>query len=165
MQAAQDLINFASHGCKDGNLILTEGSAKLFNEILLHKRESADHEDAPPPEIKYTDLSFFSAKSVKWFELEGREMTKVDMEPGDLFYRTLARCTTPDPLRLRPKTSCLICLHDTEKVRHREYLEAGEECSDNLLATIHWPHTNIRPASELPMRDSKGCPKNEDEPL
>lgn len=92
-------------------------------------------------------------------------MTKVDMEPGDLFSRTLARCTTPDPLRLRPNSSCLICLHETEKVRHREYLEAGEECSDNLLATIHWPHTNIRPASESPMRDSKVCPKNEDEPL
>ncbi|THW33995.1 hypothetical protein D6D22_08836 [Aureobasidium pullulans] len=81
MQAAQDLINFAPHGCKDGNLILTEGSAKLFNEILLHKRESADHEEAPPPEIKVN--ASYTHIGVRWFGLEGYEMTRIDMEPGD----------------------------------------------------------------------------------
>ncbi|THZ81963.1 hypothetical protein D6C84_06150 [Aureobasidium pullulans] len=82
MQAVQDLMKITPHGCRDGDLILMEGSAKLFNETFVHKRESADHEEAPPPEIK-TDLFLFSEKGVRWFGLEGYEMTRIDMEPGD----------------------------------------------------------------------------------
>ncbi|THV74244.1 hypothetical protein D6D29_08956 [Aureobasidium pullulans] len=102
MQAVQDLMKITPHGCRDGDLILMEGSAKLFNETFVHKRESADHEEAPPPEIK-TDLFLFSEKGVRWFGLEGYEMTRIDMEP--------------DPLRVRLNLSRLKRLHDTEKGR------------------------------------------------
>ena len=52
MQAVQDLMKITPRGCRDGDLILKEGSAKLFNKTFVYKRESADHEEAPPPEIK-----------------------------------------------------------------------------------------------------------------
>ncbi|THX55474.1 hypothetical protein D6D06_04862 [Aureobasidium pullulans] len=82
MQAVQDLMKITPHGCRDGDLILKEGSAKLFNKTFVYKRESADHEEAPPPEIK-TNLFLFSERGVRWFGLEGYEMTRIDMEPGD----------------------------------------------------------------------------------
>ena len=65
MQAVQGLLNYAPNGPKDGGLMLMKGSANLFNEFFEQKRESADHEDAPPPEIQYMDLFLFSKKDIK----------------------------------------------------------------------------------------------------
>src|ERR1700742_3078349 len=47
MQAVQGLLNYAPNGPNDGGLMLMKGSSKLFDEFFQHKRESADHEDAP----------------------------------------------------------------------------------------------------------------------
>ncbi|KAJ5681632.1 uncharacterized protein N7477_001572 [Penicillium maclennaniae] len=79
MQAVQGLLNYAPNGPNDGGLMLMKGSSKFF----AHKRESFNHEDAPPPEIQFMDLFLFSEKDVQWFKDRGCELIKVNMEPGD----------------------------------------------------------------------------------
>ena len=62
-------------------------------------------------------------------------------------------------------------------------LELKKECFERYLGTTHWPHwygilvnclvrianflgySNIRPASEKPMRGGKVCPKYREEPF
>ena len=44
-------------------------------------------------------------------------------------------------------------------------LELKKECFDNWLGTTHWPHRNIRPAKDLPMRNGAVCPKARSEPF
>lgn len=78
MQAVQGLLNYSPNGENDGGLMLMKGSAKLFNEFFSEKREAADHEDAPPPEIEFMDLFLFSKKDVKWFEDRGCELVKIN---------------------------------------------------------------------------------------
>jgi len=79
MQAVQGLVNFGQCGDLDGGLVVMNGSSKLFDEFFAHKRESADHEDAPPPEIKYMDLFLFSKKDLAWFESKGCELIKFNL--------------------------------------------------------------------------------------
>lgn len=78
MQAVQGLLNYSPNGENDGGLMLMKGSARLFNEFFAEKRDSADHEDAPPPEIEFMDLFLFSKKDVKWFEDRGCELVKIN---------------------------------------------------------------------------------------
>ncbi|KAH6693756.1 hypothetical protein F5X68DRAFT_128565 [Plectosphaerella plurivora] len=165
MQAVQGLLNYAPNGPKDGGLMLMRGSAKLFNEFFAHKREMADHEDAPPPEIKYMDLFLFSKKDIQWFEERGCVMYKVDMEPGDF-------------VLWDSRTMHYACLPEGEQIRHVQYicmtprqfaddeaLEAKKFCFENYLGTTHWPHCNIRPAQDKPMRNGEVCPKYRTEPF
>ncbi|KAH8895334.1 Clavaminate synthase-like protein [Thozetella sp. PMI_491] len=164
MQAVQGLINFAPNGPNDGGLVLMKGSSKLFNEFFEQKRESADHEDAPPPEIKYMDLFLFSQKDIKWFENKGCEMVKINMEPGDFVLwdsRTMHYARFPEGDQIRHAT--YICM-TPRKFASEEALETKKYCFENFLGTTHWPHCNIRPSTEKPMRDGKVCPKYRTEP-
>ena len=134
-----------------------KGSSKLFNEFFAHKRESADHEDAPPPEIKYMDLFIFSEKDVKWFEERGCEMYKVNMDPGDLVLwdsRTI-HCKL---LRSIAVSTLLTLEKDARfpegnQIRHVQYvcmtprkfateeaLKAKAYCFETYTGTTHWPH-------------------------
>ncbi|KAK0385731.1 hypothetical protein NLU13_6908 [Sarocladium strictum] len=165
MQAVQGLLNYAPNGPKDGGLMLMKGSAKLFNEFFAHKRESADHEDAPPPEIKYMDLFLFSEKDIKWFESRGCEMVKVNMEPGDFVLwdsRTMHYARLPEGEQIRHVQ--YICM-TPKKYANEEALAAKKECFEKWIGTTHWPHCNIRPAEDKPMRDGKLCPKYRSEPF
>ncbi len=51
--------------------------------ILIASRdhEQDDHEDKPPPEIKFMDLFLFNKKDVKWFEDRGCKLEKINMDP------------------------------------------------------------------------------------
>lgn len=165
MQAVQGLLNFAPNGPKDGGLMLMRGSAKLFNEFFAHKRESADHEDAPPPELKFMDLFLFSEKDIKWFEERGCEMFKVNMEPGDFVLwdsRTMHYARLPEGNQIRHVQ--YICM-TPKRYANEEALAAKKECFENWIGTTHWPHCNIRPAEKKPMRDGKVCPKYRAEPF
>lgn len=182
MQAVQGLLNFAPNGPKDGGLMLMRGSAKLFNEFFAHKRTAADHEDAPPPELKYMDLFLFSEKDVKWFESKGCEMFKVNMEPGDfvlwdsrtMHYARLPEgeqirhiqyiCMTPKSMFTCPSRRRIVLIKSPEFATE-DALKLKKECFENWYGTTHWPHCNIRPAAEPPMRDGKICPKNRNEPF
>lgn len=140
MQAVQGLLNFAPNGPKDGGLMLMKGSSKLFNEFFAHKRESADHEDAPPPEIKYMDLFIFSEKDVKWFADKGCEMIKVNMEPGDFVLwdsRTMHYARFPEGDQIRHVQ--YVCM-TPRKFATEEALEAKKYCFENFVGTTHWPH-------------------------
>ncbi|BAE58920.1 hypothetical protein F9C07_2281598 [Aspergillus flavus] len=165
MQAVQGLINFAPNGPKDGGLMLMKGSAKLFDEFFAQKRDQYDHEDAPPPELKYMDLFLFHEKDVKWFEERGCELIKVNLEPGDF-------------VLWDSRTMHYACFPEADQIRHAQYicmtpkrfatekaLELKKTCFENYLGTTHWPHCNIRPAAEKPMRDGKVCPKDRSEPF
>lgn len=139
MQAVQGLINFAPNGPKDGGLMLMKGSAKLFDEFFAHKREQADHEDAPPPEIKFMDLFIFSEKDVKWFESKGCELVKMNMEPGDFVLwdsRTMHYATFPEGQQIRHAQ--YICM-TPRKFATEEALEAKKYCFENWIGTTHWP--------------------------
>ncbi|KAH7152724.1 hypothetical protein EDB81DRAFT_432450 [Dactylonectria macrodidyma] len=165
MQAVQGLLNYAPNGPKDGGLMLMRGSSKLFNEFFEHKRESADHEDAPPPELEFMDLFLFSEKDLKWFESRGCTMFKVDMEPGDFVLwdsRTIHYARFPEGEQIRHVQ--YICM--TPRVfAEDEALAAKKHCFENFIGTTHWPHCNIRPTQEKPMRNGEVCPKYRTEPF
>ncbi|KAK3679386.1 hypothetical protein LTR78_000947 [Recurvomyces mirabilis] len=165
MQAVQGLVNYAPNGENDGGLVLMKGSAKLHDEFFAHKREAADHEDAPPPEIKFMDLFLFSQKDVKWFEERGCELVKINMEPGDFVLwdsRTLHMAKFPEGEQIRHAQ--YICM-TPRKFATDEALEAKKECFENYYGTTHWPHCNVRPSSEKPMRNGEVCPKYRTEPF
>lgn len=165
MQAVQGLLNYAPNGPKDGGLMLMKGSAHLFNEFFAHKRESNDHEDAPPPEIKFMDLYLFSEKDVKWFEERGCELIKVNMEPGDFVLwdsRTMHYARLPEGEQIRHVQ--YICM-TPRKFATEEALAAKKECYENYTGTTHWPHCNIRPAENKPMRNGEVCHKYRTEPF
>ncbi|OJJ68109.1 hypothetical protein ASPBRDRAFT_33405 [Aspergillus brasiliensis CBS 101740] len=164
MQAVQGLINFAPNGPKDGGLMLMKGSAKLFDEFFAQDRDPYDHEDAPPPEIKYMDLFLFHQSDLKWFEDRGCELIKVNMDPGDL-------------VLWDSRTMHYACLPEGDQIRHVQYvcmtprrfatekaLELKRYCFENYMGTTHWPHCNIRPSTDKPMRNGEVCPKNRTEP-
>ncbi|KAM3064989.1 hypothetical protein ACMFMG_001197 [Clarireedia jacksonii] len=165
MQAVQGLLNYAPNGPKDGGLMLMKGSASLFDEFFSSKREAGDHEDAPPPELKYMDLFLFNPKDLKWFEDRGCEMIKVNMEPGDF-------------VLWDSRTMHYACLPEGEQIRHVQYicmtprkfatddqLKLKTECFNKYIGTTHWPHCNIRPATEPPIRNGEVCSKNRSEPF
>jgi hypothetical protein len=140
MQAVQGLVNYAPNGDKDGGLYLMKGSAKLSEEFFSSKREAADHEDAPPPEIKFMDLFLFSQKDVKWFEDRGCEWVKINMEPGDFVLwdsRTMHMAKFPEGNQIRHAQ--YICM-TPRKFATDEALEAKKECFENFYGTTHWPH-------------------------
>lgn len=138
--------------------MLMKGSSKLFNEFFAQKRDSADHEDAPPPELKYMDLFIFSEKDVKWFENRGCEMVKVNMEPGDFVlwdrYVSMALVLlSKDANSFQSRTMHFARLPEGEQIRHVQYicmtprkfategaLEAKKHCFENFIGTTHWPH-------------------------
>ncbi|RAH59678.1 phytanoyl-CoA dioxygenase [Aspergillus piperis CBS 112811] len=164
MQAVQGLVNFAPNGPKDGGLMLMKGSAKLFDEFFAQDRDPYDHEDAPPPEIKYMDLFLFHQRDLKWFEDRGCELIKVNMDPGDL-------------VLWDSRTMHYACLPEGDQIRHVQYvcmtprrfatekaLELKKYCFENYMGTTHWPHCNIRPSTDKPMRNGKVCPKDRTEP-
>ncbi|KAK0102119.1 hypothetical protein ONS96_006083 [Cadophora gregata f. sp. sojae] len=165
MQAVQGLLNYAPNGPKDGGLMLMKGSAKLFEDFFSTPREFYAHEDAPPPEMKYMDLFLFNPKDLKWFEDRGCEMIKVNMEPGDF-------------VLWDSRTMHYACLPEGDQIRHVQYicmtpkrfatedqLKLKQDCFIKMIGTTHWPHCNIRPASDPPMRNGKVCPKNRSEPF
>ncbi|KAH8900322.1 Clavaminate synthase-like protein [Thozetella sp. PMI_491] len=165
MQAVQGLLNFAPNGPNDGGLVLMKGSAKLFNEFFEHKRDSADHEDAPPPEIKYMDLFLFSQKDVKWFEERGCELIKVCMEPGDFVLwdsRTMHYARFPEGDQIRHVQ--YICMTPS-RFASADALATKKKCFENYIGTTHWPHCNIRATAEKPMRNGEVCPKYRTEPF
>lgn len=140
MQAVQGLVNFAPNGPKDGGLMLMKGSAKLFDEFFAQDRDPYDHEDAPPPEIKYMDLFLFHQRDLKWFEDRGCELIKVNMDPGDL-------------VLWDSRTMHYACLPEGDQIRHVQYvcmtprrfatekaLELKKYCFENYMGTTHWPH-------------------------
>lgn len=164
MQAVQGLLNYAPNGPKDGGLMLMKGSARLFNEFFAQKRESNDHEDAPPPEIKFLDLYLFSKKDIAWFEARGCELVKINMDPGDF-------------VLWDSRTMHYACLPEGDQIRHVQYicmtprsaateeaLDAKRKCFETYNGTTHWPHCNIRPADK-PMRNGEVCPKYRAEPF
>ncbi|GLA19470.1 hypothetical protein AnigIFM62618_007581 [Aspergillus niger] len=164
MQAVQGLVNFAPNGPKDGGLMLMKGSAKLFDEFFAQDRDPYDHEDAPPPEMKYMDLFLFHQRDLKWFEDRGCELIKVNMDPGDL-------------VLWDSRTMHYACLPEGDQIRHVQYvcmtpkqfatekaLELKKYCFENYMGTTHWPHCNIRPSTDKPMRNGKICPKDRTEP-
>ncbi|PSK42887.1 Pentatricopeptide repeat-containing protein [Elsinoe australis] len=165
MQAVQGLLNYAPNGPKDGGLILMKGSSKLFDQFFEHKRESFDHEDAPPPELKYMDLFLFDDKDVEWFKSQGCELIKINMEAGDFVLwdsRTMHYACFPEGEQIRHVQ--YICM-TPRKFATEEALELKKQCFDTFQGTTHWPHCNIRPTSEVPMRNGKPDPKNRTEPF
>ncbi|KAE8155176.1 hypothetical protein BDV25DRAFT_126097 [Aspergillus avenaceus] len=150
MQAVQGLLNFAPNGSKDGGLMLMKGSAKLFDEFFAQKRDQYDHEDAPPPEAKFMDLFLFHERDVQWFKDHGCELIKVNMEPGDF-------------VLWDSRTMHYACLPEGDQIRHA--LELKKQCFENFMGTTHWPHCNIRPAAEKPMRNGEVCPVYRTEPF
>ena len=184
MQAVQGLINFAPNGENDGGLVLMKGSAKLFNEFFEREREQDDHEDAPPPEIKYMDLFLFNKKDVKWFEDRGCELVKINMEPGDFVLwdsRTMHYAKFPEGDQIRHAQYICKCQSPVRGIDLRltrmvvgmtprrfateEALEAKKFCFENYYGTTHWPHCNVRPSTEKPMRNGAPCPKHRTEPI
>ncbi|KIW88821.1 uncharacterized protein Z519_10305 [Cladophialophora bantiana CBS 173.52] len=165
MQAVQGLLNFAPNGPKDGGLVLMKGSSKLFDEFFSQKRENFNHEDAPPPELKYMDLFLFNDKDVQWFKDKGCELVKINMEPGDFVLwdsRTMHYAEFPMGEQIRHVQ--YICM-TPRKFASPESLELKKQCFENWLGTTHWPHCNIRPAKEPPMRNGEVCPKARSEPF
>lgn len=165
MQAVQGLLNFAPNGSEDGGLVLMKGSSLLFNEFFSEKRESCWHEDAPPPEAEYMDLFLFSEKDVQWFKDRGCELIKVNMNPGDFVLwdsRTMHYAKFPEGNQIRHVQ--YICM-TPKRFASETDLELKKECFDNWMGTTHWPHRNIRPARELPMRNGAVCPKARNEPF
>ncbi|KUL87438.1 hypothetical protein ZTR_04760 [Talaromyces verruculosus] len=165
MQAVQGLLNFAPNGPKDGGLVLMKGSAKLFNEYFSQDRESYAHEDAPPPELKYQDLFLFDPKDLKWFEDRGCELVKINMEPGDFVLwdsRTIHYAELPQGDQIRHVQ--YICM-TPRRFATEEALELKKQCFNSWMGTTHWPHCNIRPSAEKPMRNGKVCPKYRTEPF
>ncbi|KAJ5890761.1 uncharacterized protein N7473_006989 [Penicillium subrubescens] len=165
MQAVQGLLNYAPNGPKDGGLMLMKGSAKLFDEFFSQKRESYNHEDAPPPEMEYMDLFLFSDKDVEWFKERGCELIKVNMEPGDFVLwdsRTMHYACLPEGDQIRHVQ--YICM-TPKRFASPEALELKKQCFENYIGTTHWPHCNIRPAKEKPMRGDTVCPKDRSEPF
>lgn len=164
MQAVQGLLNYSPNGEKDGGLVLMKGSSRLFNEFFARPRESFDHEDAPPPELEYMDLFLFSQKDVKWFEERGCELVKINMEPGDFVLwdsRTMHYAKFPEGDQIRNVQ--YICM-TPRKFANEDALKAKKECFEKWQGTTHWPHCNIRPTDDAPMRDGKPCPRNRTEP-
>ncbi|KXH59263.1 hypothetical protein CSAL01_12910 [Colletotrichum salicis] len=139
-KAVQSLLNFAPNGPNDDELVLMRGSAKLFDEFFAHKRESADHEDAPPPEIKFMDLFLFNEKDVQGFERKGCELFKVNMEPGDFVLwdsRIMHYARFPESDQIRHME--YICM-TPRRFATDEALEAKKYCFENWFGTTHWPH-------------------------
>jgi ectoine hydroxylase-related dioxygenase (phytanoyl-CoA dioxygenase family) len=140
MQAVQGLLNYAPNGPKDGGLMLMKGSSNLFNEFFESKRQSADHEDAPPPEMQYMDLFLFSEKDIKWFEERGCELVKINMEPGDFVLwdsRTMHYACLPEGNQIRHVQ--YICM-TPRKFADEEALAAKAQCFETYMGTTHWPH-------------------------
>ncbi|KAH8901713.1 Clavaminate synthase-like protein [Thozetella sp. PMI_491] len=165
MQAVQGLLNYAPNGSKDGGLMLMKGSSKLYEEFFAQKRESYNHEDAPPPEFEFMDLFLFSEKDVEWFKERGCELVKMNMEPGDFVLwdsRTMHYACLPEGNQIRHVQ--YICM-TPRKFADEEALKAKQWCFENYVGTTHWPHCNIRPSLETPMRDGEPCPKNRKEPF
>lgn len=155
MQAVQGLLNFAPNGENDGGLVLMKGSAKLFNEFFETDHEQDDHEDKPPPEIKYMDLFLFNKKDVKWFEERGCELEKINMEPGDFVLwdsRTMHYAKFPegDQIRhamyicefpwprpiwkgLQIELTSITSRHDSKEVRYRGSARGKEDMFRELL--------------------------------
>lgn len=152
MQAVQGLINYAPNGENDGGLVLMKGSAKLFNEFFAQDRTQDDHEDAPPPELKFMDLFLFNQKDVKWFEERGCELVKINMEPGDFVLwdsRTMHFAKHPTGEQIRHVQ--YVCM-TPRRFATPEALEAKKICFENYYGTTHWPHWYVLPA----FRDRKG---------
>ncbi|KAJ5222553.1 uncharacterized protein N7469_008793 [Penicillium citrinum] len=165
MQAVQGLLNYAPNGPNDGGLMLMKGSAKVFDEFFAYKRESFDHEDAPPPEIKFMDLFLFSEKDVKWFQDRGCELVKINMEPGDFVLwdsRTMHYARLPEGDQIRHVQ--YICM-TPRRFATPETLELKKQCFETYTGTTHWPHCNVRPTKEKPMRNGEVCPKDRSEPF
>lgn len=140
MQAVQGLINYAPNGDSDGGLVLMKGSAKLFNEFFAQERVPDDHEDAPPPELKFMDLFLFNQKDVKWFEERGCELVKINMEPGDFVLwdsRTMHFAKHPTGEQIRHVQ--YVCM-TPRRFATPDALEAKKTCFENYYGTTHWPH-------------------------
>ncbi|RMY72274.1 hypothetical protein D0863_04621 [Hortaea werneckii] len=172
MQAVQGLANFAPNGPNDGGLVLMGGSAKLFNEFFAQKQ------------IKFMDLFLFNKNDVKWFEDRGCTFDKIDMEPGDFVLwdsRTMHMAKFPEGDQIRHAQ--YICM-TPRNFATEEALKTKKYCFENFMGTTHWPHwyvacgehvikqvvltrldSNIRPASEKPMRNGEVCPKYRTEPF
>ncbi|KAL4878102.1 hypothetical protein BJY04DRAFT_230001 [Aspergillus karnatakaensis] len=165
MQAVQGLLNFAPNGPEDGGLMLMKGSAKLFDEFFAEKREAYAHEDAPAPELKYVDLFLFHQKDLQWFTDRGCELMKVNMEPGDFVLwdsRTMHYACLPEGNQIRHVQ--YICM-TPRKFATEQALDLKKQCFENFIGTTHWPHCNIRPAAEKPMRNGEVCPLYREEPF
>jgi ectoine hydroxylase-related dioxygenase (phytanoyl-CoA dioxygenase family) len=120
--------------------MLMKGSSNLFNEFFEHKRDSADHEDAPPPELQYMDLFLFSEKDIKWFEERGCELVKINMEPGDFVLwdsRTMHYACLPEGNQIRHVQ--YICM-TPRRFADEEALKAKAQCFETFTGTTHWPH-------------------------
>lgn len=140
MQAVQGLLNYAPNGHKDGGLMLMKGSAKLFDEFFAQKRESYNHEDAPPPEMEFMDLFLFSDKDVDWFKERDCELIKVNMDPGDFVLwdsRTMHYACLPEGDQIRHVQ--YICM-TPKRFASPEALELKKQCFENYIGTTHWPH-------------------------
>ncbi|KAK8078854.1 hypothetical protein PG994_002661 [Apiospora phragmitis] len=133
--------------------------------FFAEKRDSADHEDAPPPEIEFMDLFLFSKKDVKWFEDRGCELVKINMEPGDFVLwdsRTMHYAKFPEGDQIRNVQ--YICM-TPRQFADEDALAAKKWCFENYVGTTHWPHCNVRSAAEKPMRNGELCPKYRTEPF
>ncbi|KAL2793783.1 Clavaminate synthase-like protein [Aspergillus keveii] len=152
MQAVQGLLNFAPNGLKDGGLILMKGAANLFDEFFASQRQAADHEDAPPAELEWEDLFLFSEEHVQWFKDHGCELTKINLDPGDM-------------VLWDSRTMHYACLPEGDQIRHAQYicmtprrfatpeaLDLRKRCFEEYRGTTHWPHRNIHITSMKPMR-------------
>ncbi|RDW87855.1 hypothetical protein BP5796_03549 [Coleophoma crateriformis] len=163
MQAVQGLLNYAPNGPKDGGLILMKGSSKLFDDFFARDRDPYDHEDAPPPEMKFMDLFLFSQADTKWFTDRGCELIKINMEPGDFVLwdsRTMHYACLPEADQIRQVQ--YICM-TPRSMAPPDQLKIKAECFEKRIGTTHWPHCNINPSGP-PMRDGKICPHNRSDP-
>lgn len=165
MQAVQGLLNFAPNEPNDGGLLLMKGSSLLFDKFFSSQRESCWHDDAPPPVSKFLDLFLFSDADVKWFEDRGCELLKVNMNAGDFVLwdsRTMHYARLPEGNQIRHLQ--YICMIPRRFATEKD-LEMKKEWFENWLGTTHWPHCNIYPQKQAPMRDGAICSRARSEPL
>jgi hypothetical protein len=140
MQAVQGLLNYSPNGPKDGGLMLMRGSANLFDEFFAQDRDPYDHEDAPPPEMKYMDLFLFHESDKMFFKDRGCEMIKVNMEPGDFVLwdsRTMHYACLPEGEQIRNVQ--YICM-TPKSFASDDQLLLKKQCFENYVGTTHWPH-------------------------
>lgn len=120
--------------------MLMKGGANLFDEFFSTKRQSAYHEDAPPPELEWEDLFHFSEEDVQWFKDRGCELVKICLEPGDFVLwdsRTMHYARLPEGDQVRHAQ--YICM-TPRRFASQEALDLRKKCFDDYRGTTHWPH-------------------------
>ncbi|RDW95314.1 hypothetical protein BP5796_01077 [Coleophoma crateriformis] len=146
LHCVQGIINLSEAGPDDGGLVVYPGSHKLLEQYLEEATEPSSWTKADFYPIRGTDLEYFTSRGLK--------PLKVVASPGDLIVwdsRTIHYGSEPTEKSNTIRT-VIYATYTPAVLAKEEALKVKKEIFEQYGGTTHWPHDNINPRKNLPLR-------------